>query len=77
MLKTLCSVAENTTVVAAKGRHNHCKACVYTAEDVVQHREQRERLDIEKVAKAKIRQEKAAAKVVSSGEGFKSSKHAE
>jgi len=77
MLKILCSEAKNTTVVAAKDCHNLGKACVYTAEDVVQLREERERLDIEKVAKAKIHQEKAAAKVVSSGEGFKSSKHAE
>jgi len=42
---------------------------------VVQLREERERLDREKVPKAKMRQENAAAKVVSSGEGSKSSKH--
>jgi len=50
---------------------------VYTAEDVVQLREERERLDREKVAKAKMHQENTAAKVVFSGEGSNSSKHAE
>jgi len=50
---------------------------VYTAEDVIQLREERDRLDREKAAKAKLHQEKAAAKVVLSGEGSKSSKHME
>jgi len=77
MLRTLCSGAKDTTAVAAKDCRHLGKACVYTAEDVVQLREERERLDREKVAKAKMRQEKAAAKVVSSGEGSKCSKHAE
>ena len=77
MLRTLCSGAKDTTAVAAKDRQLHGKVYVYTAEDVVQLREGRERLDREKVAKAKMRQEKAAAKVVSSGEGSKSSKHME
>jgi hypothetical protein len=39
--------------------------------------EKRERLDREKVTKAKMRQDKVAAKVVSSGEGSKSSEHVE
>jgi len=55
MLRTLRSEAKDTTAVAAK---NHChvgKARVYTPEDVVQLREERERLDREKVAKAKMR----------------------
>jgi len=77
MLRTLRSGAKDTTAVAAKDRRHLGKACVYTAEDVVQLREERERLDREKVAKAKMRQEKAAPKVVSSGTGSKSSKHAE
>jgi hypothetical protein len=77
MLRTLRSGAKDTTVVAAKDRRHLGKARVYTAEDVVQLREGRERLDREKVTKAKMRQEKAAAKVVSSGEGSKSSKHVE
>jgi len=74
MLRTLCSEAKDITVVAAKGRCHLGKSCVYTAEDVVQLREQRERLDQGGVAKAKMHQDKAAAKVVSSGEEFKSSK---
>jgi len=58
--------------------HRHLgKAIVHTAEDVVYLREAKERLDRANVAKAKMRQEKAAAKVVSSGERSKSSKHAE
>jgi hypothetical protein len=77
MLRTLRSGAKDTTVVAAKDRRHLGKARVYTAEDVVQLREGRERLDREKVTKAKMRQEKAAAKVVSSGEESKSSKHVE
>jgi hypothetical protein len=77
MLRTLRSGAKDPTAVAAKDRRHLCKAHVYTAEDVVQLREERERLDREKVAKAKMRQEKAAEKVVSSGAGSKSSKHAE
>jgi hypothetical protein len=44
---------------------------------VVQLRGERERLDREKVTQAKMCQEKAAVKVVSSGEGAKSSKHVE
>jgi hypothetical protein len=51
-------------VVAAKDHHQLGKGCVYTAEDVVQLREESERLDREKVTKANMRQEKAAAKVV-------------
>ena len=77
MLRTLCSGAKDTNVVAAKNYPHLGKACVYTADDVVQLREERERLDWEKVTKAKMRQEKAAANVVSSGEGSKSSKHVE
>jgi len=77
MLRTLCSGAKDTNVVAAKDRRHPGKARVYTAEDVVQLREERERLDREKVTNAKMCQEKAAAKVASSGEGSKSSKHVE
>jgi len=77
MLRTLHSGAKDTTVVAAMDYCQLGKACVYTAENVVQLREERERLDREKVPKAKMRQEKATAKVLSSGEGSKSSKHAE
>jgi len=77
MLRTLRSGAKDTNQVAAKDRCHLGKARVYTAEDVVQLGEERERLGREKVTKAKMRQEKAAAKVVSSGEGSKSSKHVE
>jgi hypothetical protein len=56
-------------VVAAKDHRHLVKAGVFLAEEVVQLRQDRERLDGEKVTKAKICQEKAAAKVVSSGEG--------
>jgi len=76
-LRTLRSGAKDTTVVAGNDRRHPGKARGYTAEDVVQLREERERLDREKVTKAKMRPEKAAAKVVSSGEGSKSSKHVE
>jgi hypothetical protein len=77
MLRTLHSGAKDTTAVGAKDGRHHGKAPVYAAEDVVHLWEERERLDREKVAKSKMRQEKAAAKVVSSGAGSKSSKHAE
>ena len=77
MLRTLRSGAKDTNVVAAMDRHHLGKAGVYTAENVVQLREERERPDRGKVTKAKMRQDKAAAKVVSSGEGSKSSKHVE
>ena len=77
MLKTIRSGAKDTNVVAVKDPGHLGKARVFTAEDVVQLREERERLDREKVTKAKMHQEKAAAKIVSSGEGSKSSKHVE
>ena len=44
MLRTLCSGAKDTNVVAAKDRRHPGKACVYTAEDVVQLREESLRL---------------------------------
>jgi hypothetical protein len=77
MLRTLRSRAKDTNVAAAKDCHDLGKARVNTAEDVVQLRKERERLEGEKVIKAKRGQEKAAAKVVSYGEGSKSSKHVE
>jgi len=77
MPRTLCSGANDTTAVTAKGHLRLGKTGVYTADDVVQLREEREMLDREKVAKAKMHQVKAATKVVSSGEGSKSSKHLE
>jgi len=77
MLRTLHSEAKDATAVAAKYCRHLGKARVYTAEDVVQLTEERERLDREKVAKATMRQEQAAAKVVFSGEGSKSSQHME
>ena len=46
MLRTLRSGAKDTTVVAANDRRHLGKARVYTAEDVVQLREGRERLDV-------------------------------
>jgi len=55
MLRTLRSGAQDTTAVAAEDCCHLGKACEYTAEDVVQLREERERLDREKVAKAKMR----------------------
>jgi transposase-like protein len=69
MLRTLRSGAKDTTVVAAKDPCHLGKARVYTAEDVVQLKEERERLNRENIVKAKMHQEKAAAKVVSSGAG--------
>jgi len=77
MLGTLRSEAEDTNVVARKDCRHLGKACVYTPEDEVQLSEERKRLDRENVTKATMRQEKAAAKVVSSGEGSKSSEHVE
>jgi len=77
MLRTLHSGAKDTTVAIAKDCRHLGKACVNTAENVVQLREEKERLDRENVAKAKMCQEKAAAQVVSSGGGSKSSKHVE
>ena len=77
MLRTHCSGAKDTTVVAAKDCCHPSKACVYTAVEVVQLREERMMLDREKVAKATICQEQAAAKIVWSGEVSKSSTHVE
>jgi hypothetical protein len=77
MLRTLRSEANATTSVAAMDYCHLGKAHLNRVEDVVQQREERERLDREIVAKAKMRQEKAAAKVVSSGEGSKSSEYIE
>jgi len=77
MLRTLRPGAKKTTAEAATDCRHIAKARVYTAENVVQHREERKRLHREKVAEAKMHQEKAATKVVSSGAGSKSSKHAE
>jgi len=70
-------MAKITTVVVAKDHNQLGKASVYTAEEVVQIRAERERLDRETVATVKMRQEMAVAKVVTSGDGSKSSKHAE
>jgi len=77
MLRTLRSGAKDNNVVAVKNSRHLGKSRVYTSVDVVELREERETLAREKVTKAKMRQEKAAAKVVSSGEGSKSSKHVE
>ena len=77
MLRTLCSRAKYNNLAATKDCCQLSKDRVYIAEDVVHLREERERLDRENVTKGKIHQEKAAAKVVSSREGSKSSKHVE
>jgi len=77
MLRTLRSEAKDTNVAAAQDHWHHGKTYVYTAEDVVQLRVARERLDREKVTKAKMHPDKAAAMVVSPGEGSKSCKHVE
>jgi hypothetical protein len=77
MLSTLRSEAQDTTGVVGKNCHCLGNGCVYTAEDVVPLREERERLDREKVAKATMCQENILANVVSSGEDSKSSKHME
>ncbi|KAF8538642.1 hypothetical protein BDD12DRAFT_884607 [Trichophaea hybrida] len=77
MVRFLPSGAKNTTAVAAKDRRHLGKACVYSAEDVVQLREERERIDQENAAKIKKRQDKAAAKAAPVGKGLKGSKHAE
>ena len=50
---------------------------MYTAEDVVQLREEREQINQEKAAKIKKRQDTAAAKAAPAGKGLKGSKHAE
>jgi hypothetical protein len=44
---------KNTTAATAKDWHHLGKACVYTAEDVVQLREEREQINQEKAAKIK------------------------
>jgi hypothetical protein len=49
---------------------------MYTAEEVVQLREERERIDQEKATKIKKHQDKAAAKAAPVGKGLKGSKHA-
>ena len=77
LLRILCLGDKDISVVAAMVRHHLGKACVYTADDVVQLRKEKQMLDRGKVAKAKMRQQKAAAKVVSSREESKSSKHVE
>jgi len=77
MLRILCSGAKDTTAVTAQDRHHFGKARVYSAKDGGQLSEERERLDREKVGISKIHQETPAARVASSGQGSKSSKHAE
>jgi hypothetical protein len=77
MLRTLHSGAKHTNVIEANDHRYLGNARVYTAKNVVQLREERERLDREIVNKAKMDQEKAAAKVLLSGKGSKSSKHVE
>jgi len=77
MLRTLCSGDKDTTVAVGMDHCHLGKACVYTGEDAVQLREESEWLDKERVAKAKVHQEQAAAKVLSSGEGSKSFEYAE
>ena len=51
ILRTLYSEAKDTTVTASKDCHHLGKSCVYIAENVVQLRKERERLDREKVTK--------------------------
>jgi hypothetical protein len=77
MVRFLQSVAEDTTAVPANDCHHIGKAPVYTAEDVMMLREERERIDQEKAAKTQMRLDKAAAKAASLGKGLKGSKHAE
>jgi len=77
MLRTLHSGANDTTAVAAKDHCHLGNAHVFTAEDVVKLREERDRLDRENVAKSKMPQANAAVKVVSCWEGSRSSKYAE
>jgi hypothetical protein len=45
MQKTLCLGAKDTTVAAANDYHHLGKACVYTADNVIQLGETRETLD--------------------------------
>ena len=61
MLRTLRSGAKDTNDVAAKAHRHLGNARVYTAENILQLREERERLDREKVTKVKMPQEMAAA----------------
>jgi hypothetical protein len=62
MVRFLRSGAQDTTVAIANDWCHLCKARVYTIEDVVQLREERERIDREKATKIKMCQNKAAAK---------------
>jgi hypothetical protein len=75
MLTTLRSGDKDTNVVGAQDPCHRGEARVYTAENVVQLREETERLDSEIVTNANVRHEKAAANVVLCGEGSMSSKH--
>jgi hypothetical protein len=77
MVRFLHSGVNNTTAVAAQDGSHLGKARVYTAEDMVLLREEKERIDQEQVAKIKMRQHKAAAKAAPEGKGLKGSKHVE
>jgi hypothetical protein len=67
MPRTLLSPAKDTNLVAANDRHHLGNARVFTADDVVQLLEERDRLDREKVPTAKTCNETPTAMVVSSG----------
>lgn len=60
-MRFLRSGAKDITDMVAKDQRHHGKDRVYTAEDVVQHREERERIDQEQAAKTKMCQDMAAA----------------
>src|ERR1700687_3458340 len=76
MVRFLCSGVKDTTAAAGEDRRHLDKARVYTAEDVVQLRDMRERIDQETAAKIKMSQDAAAAKAALVRKGLKGSKHA-
>jgi hypothetical protein len=74
MVRFLCSGVKDTTAATAEVWRYIDKTRVYTAQDVVQLRDERKRIDQEKAAKIKMRQDTAAAKAALIGNGLKGSK---
>jgi hypothetical protein len=73
LLRTLCSGAKDPAVVSVKDHYHFGTTHVYSAEDDVEPSDERVRLENQRLAIGQSCQEQAAAKVVSSGQGSKSS----
>jgi hypothetical protein len=75
IVRFLCSGAKDTTAAAAKDWHHLEEACLYTAENVVQLRDETERIDQEKLCTIKTCQNQAAPKSAVEGKSPKGLEH--